>query len=89
MASAIAKGRAEAVLLFSHPMHSQIRYPLQEIADASERERHAEELKNAGVTAKKAEASAKRDKAKQLTAEAKRLEAEAAADHKELEKTDE
>jgi hypothetical protein len=89
MAGAVEKGEAQAVLIFAHPTHSQVRYPLQEKLDAKERVARAEEVKTAGVSTKKTEAAAHREKAKQLTADAKRLEAEAAAELKELEKTDE
>ena len=76
------KGEAQAVLFFSHPMHNQIRFPLQDKANAAEQGKRQEVQKNAAIEAKKKEAAANRDKAKQLSADAKKLEAEVAAHEK-------
>ncbi len=89
MGESVKRQEADCVLFFSHPMHSQIRYPAAEKIAAEERARLAEKQKTAAADAKRLEAAAKREKAKQLSAEAKRLEAEAAAHDKKTESKDE
>lgn len=75
----VEKGEAQAVLYFSHPMHNQVRYPLQEKAEVAERARQSELARNAEANRKTLQAQAKRDQAKKLAAEAAALEAQAAA----------
>jgi hypothetical protein len=75
MAAEVAKGEAEAVLLFSHPMPTSVRYPLQDKAAIQARADEAKLAEKAAADQEAAELQGKRDQVKALQAEIKKLSA--------------
>lgn len=75
MAAEVAKGEAEAVLLFSHPMPTSVRYPLQDKAAIQARVLEAKQAEQTAADRKAAELQEKRDQVKALQADIKKLSA--------------
>lgn len=78
----IAKGEADAVVIFSHPTPLTVRYPAQEKKDAAQRALESERQANAASASKQKAIEDKRAESKRLAAEAKRLETELARKEK-------
>jgi hypothetical protein len=73
MAAEVAKGEAEAVCLFSHPLPTTVRYPLQDKAAAAARAEEAEAAKEAEARKAALELEAKKAEVKRLQAEIRKL----------------
>jgi len=74
MELAIARAEAEAVIIFSHPLITRMRLPLQEAAEAERRAEEAEALKTAAITKEAQDLAAKKAQHAALTAEIAELE---------------
>ena len=73
MAEETAKGEAEAVLLFSHPMPTSVRYPLQDKAAAEARAAEAKAAEERASNAEGAALEAKKAEVKRLQKEIRDL----------------
>lgn len=74
MGKSIHEAKADAVIFFSHPISSQVRYPAREKLEIAERAEHAKKAISAEAVTRQQQAALKRANAARLVAEADALE---------------